>query len=146
MGVALLVVSFVGWLGHPSFLRIRDHDRHPMRQAVELVRGEAPAISPSHAAILTAAIGSGANQLRSYDPRVHRIQTTADLDALVAEARSTRKPLVLYVCGQRQLQRAHPDLFARIADREQFAIGPYLPGLEEFWSFQILRFVPGPLP
>ncbi len=135
----LAVVVFYGWLGHASLQAQRLHDRHPMRQAVVEVRGEAPAIAPSHADLLTGAAGSGANQLRTYDPRVRWVKTTADLDALVAEARADGKPLALYLCGPEQLAGSNPELAQRLADRSRFEEGAYLPGIEEFWSFRILR-------
>ena len=139
---AAVVIGFYGWISHASAERIRLHDRHPMRQAVVEVRGEAPAIATTHAALLTGAVGSGANQLRTYDPRVQWIKTIDDLDALIAESRSLQKPLVLYVCGPQQLARTYPDLAARLMDTTTFESGTYLPGLEEFWSFRILKLRP----
>lgn len=140
LGGFLLVTLFYGGLGREPLWVQRQHDRHPMRQAVVAVRGEAPAIDARHAAHLTGAIGSGANQLRTYDPRVRWIKTPAELDTLLAEAREAGKPLTLYLCGPQQLALAHPELSARLADSGQFEPGFYFPGIEEFWSFQILRW------
>ncbi len=140
LGGFLAITLFYGGLGRQSLWTQRQNDRHPMRQAVVAVRGEAPAIDTRHDGHLTGAVGSGANQLRTYDPRIRWIKTVADLDALLAEARTEGKPLTVYLCGPRELARVHPDLSARLADDSQFEPGFYLPGIEEFWSFQILRW------
>lgn len=141
-GIATLVMvaAFYGWIGHTSLFAQRSHDRHPMRESVVEVRGEAPAIAPSHAQRITGAAGSGANQLRTYDPRVVWVKTPADLDALIAQARAEKKPLDLYLCGPMELAKANPELAARLDDETVFEKGTYLPGIEEFWSFQTLHF------
>lgn len=134
---AMIVLGYA-WMAREPIDRIRTFDHHPMRQAVIVVRGEAPAISSTHASLLTGSLGSGANQLHSYDPRVRWIRSVEDLDALVAEAETSSKPLTLYVCGPEQLRRGHPELSARLeAGDGRFEPGQYLPGLEEFWSFRI---------
>lgn len=139
LAATAVLAIFFGWIGAPSLQAQRTYERHPMREAVTVVRGEAPAIDARHAALLTGAVGSGANQLHTYDPRVRRLQTVADLDAFIAESRETGKPLAIYVCGPRQLASSHPDLAERLEDETLFEKGDYLPGIEEFWSFQLLR-------
>jgi hypothetical protein len=139
---AFAVVALYAWLGLPPLSTIRAHDRHPMRQAVIAARGEAPAIDSRHADVLTAAVGSGANQLHTYDPRVQWIKTEADLSAAVARAREAAKPLIVYACGPKRLGLDHPAIAALLNDATRFDRGDYLPGQEEFWSFQIYRLRP----
>ncbi|MCB1234313.1 MAG: glycosyltransferase family 39 protein, partial [Verrucomicrobiae bacterium] len=143
IGLVAAVVVFYGALSRPALARMRLHDRHPMRRAVVAVRGEAPALEARHAALLTGTAGSGANQVRTYDPRVRWVKTVADLDALVAEARRSGKPLVIYACGLGQMARATPDLLARLRDPALFTPDPDpILGLEEFWSFRLFRLNP----
>ncbi|MCB1076461.1 MAG: glycosyltransferase family 39 protein [Verrucomicrobiae bacterium] len=143
---ALLSIALISgslWLNAKPLATIRRHDRHPMRQAVIAARGEAPAIDVRHAATLTAAVGSGANQIRTYDPRVTWIKTAADLEQAIAEATRTRKPLIIYACGPITLAREHPEIGTLLNDESRFEKTDYLPGQEEFWSFQLYQFRPG---
>lgn len=141
--VPLALVAGFLWLGWKPLATQRAHDRHPMRQAVAAVRGEAPAIGGRHAGMLTAAVGSGANQLRTYDPRIQWIKSGADLDALVRQARAESKPLVVYACGPGRLGQDLPEVAARLNDPAQFERGDHLPGQEAFWSFQLYRWRAG---
>lgn len=137
---AVLVVSGMTWVGWKPLATLRTNDRHPMRQAVIAARGEAPAIDVRHAGLITAAVGSGANQLRTYDPRVLWVKTPADLEKAIGQARAASKPLFIYVCGPGRLRHDHPDLAARLEDAGQFEPAGALPGQEAFWSFQLYRW------
>lgn len=133
------ILGLYAWLGARPLDTIRSHDRHPMRQAVAAARGESPAIDSRHAAVLTATTGSGANQIRTYDPRAIWIKTAADLEATIQSAHASAKPLIIYACGPARLRQDHPDLAAVLDDPNRFEPGEYLPGQEAFWSFQLYR-------
>lgn len=137
----LLVVAHAALAWKPLGL-IRGHDRQPMRQAVAAVRGEDRAYDIKHEALLTASTGSGNGQLKSYDPRMRPCDTVEELDAVIAEARASGKPLAVYVCGSRNLKRKTPDLHAKLEDPSLFEKGVYLKGLEEYWGYQILHLKP----
>lgn len=136
------LLCLYAWLAARPLDTIRSHDRHPMRQAVAAARGETPAIDRRHAAVLTAAVGSGANQIRTYDPRVRWIKTTDDLENAIQTARASAKPLVIYACGLSKLRQDQPGLAAILDHPGQFEPGEYLPGQEAFWSFQLFRLIP----
>jgi hypothetical protein len=140
---ACAVVAFYAWLAHQPLTTIRSHDRHPMRQAVIAARGEAPAIDARHAGVLTAAVGSGANQLRTYDPRVIWIRSESDLAAAMARAKEEQKPLIIYACGPQRLVQDQPAIAALLNDPARFEPGDHLPGQEAFWSFQLYRLRTG---
>ena len=138
---AVLVVTSYAWLTHEPRSRLRDFDRHPMQQAVKLVRGESPALGENQRDLLTASVGSGANQLQTYDPWLTWLKKASDLDAVMAESRETGKPLVVYCCSPRQVERQMGELFATLEDRATFDVELHesLIGLEEYWSFRIYR-------
>jgi hypothetical protein len=140
---AFAIVALYGWLALQPLATIRAHDRHPMRQAVISARGEAPAIDARHAGALTVAVGAGANQLRTYDPRVIWIKSEADLSAAIARAKQETKPLIVYACGPQRLRQDQPAIEALLNDPARFDLGDYLPGQEAFWSFQLYRLRTG---
>lgn len=136
---AVALVAGYGWLTHEPRSRVRAFDRHPMHAAVETVRGEAPARGPEHGNRITVAVGSGASQLRSYDPRVQSVKSLAEFEKFIALARESGRPLAVYCCSPNRVRADDPEIFARLEDPALFEKGEYLKGLEEFWSFQIYR-------
>ena len=72
--VAIILIVGYGWMVSPSLLRLRKYERHTMKEAVEVARGESPALDPKNAKVLTCVIGSGANQMSTYDPWVKPVK------------------------------------------------------------------------
>ncbi len=142
--ISILIVTGYAIFTWAPLEGIRLYDRQPMRQAVISARGEAPAYDTRHAALMTASVGSGNGQLKSYDPRVRPCDTLAEFDAVIAEARASHKPLTVYLCGSDALSHKNPELFARLEEPGLFEKGEYLKGLEEYWGYQILRLKTSP--
>lgn len=129
---------------------VREQPLHPMRDVVALVRGEAPAYDLRHEAVLTASIGAGNREMLSYDPRVHDCDRLADFDALIAKARQTGKPLVVYASGDqyRHGYRATkiPSLWARLNDPALFVHSDYVSSPNPFWGYSVFRLRPAAQP
>lgn len=135
-GSAMILVIAYGAMTAPALARIRNFERMPMREVVESVRSEAPALDPVNANILTCSIGSGAVQMRSYDPWVHPVKKQADFDSVLKEARESGKPLFIYVCSPLRVKREFPETWKLLEDPAIFEKIAYFKGLEEFWSYQ----------
>lgn len=136
---ALLLIVSYGLFTAPSLCRLRHFEREPMRAAVEFVRGEAPALKLENKNQLTCSIGSGAVQMRSYDPWVHPVKTQADFDLAVKEARDSGKTLSIYACSPLRVEREFPEAWKTLENPQVFEKTVYLKGLEEFWSYQLYR-------
>ncbi len=139
---AAVMIFAYGALTAPSLTRLRQFEREPMRAAVELVRGQAPALHVDNSKQLTCSIGSGAVQMRSYDPWVHPVKKQADFDKVLQDARNNGKSLSIYVCSPLRVQRDFPAAWKLLENEQIFEKTAYLKGLEEFWSFQIYQLKP----
>lgn len=139
IATAILIVIGYAWLASPSLARVRNFERHPMKTAVEFVRGHAPALAAENSSTLTASIGSGNRQMQTYDPWVRPIKEQVDFDDLLKEARQSGKPLYVYVCSPLRVQREFPGVWEQLENGQLFDKALYLKGLEEFWSFQIYQ-------
>ena len=112
---------------------IRSVPRQPMREAVASIRDRAPEA-------LTAVFGVSDRQTKSYDPRVHVLETLADLDAVIAEARKSRRPFYVYFCGRTESERRNPDLMKRVLDEKTFRHVLDEPGLEAMFSYHVYQW------
>lgn len=112
---------------------IRSVPRQPMREAVASIRDRAPEA-------LTAVFGVSDRQTKSYDPRVRVLETPADLDTVIAEARESRRPFYVYFCGRTESQRRNPDLMKRILDEKAFRHVLDEPGLEAMFSYHVYQW------
>ena len=133
--VLLFVVAYA-WVGHLPRQLTMAYPRHPMRDAVESVRGEAPALGPADG-WATVAIGAGAKQLHSYDPRVNTPNTLDDFEALQQQAISTGQHLAVYVIGPEEARQRYPHIFQRLDDPDRFELIRLEKGIEAFWSIRI---------
>ncbi len=136
---AILVIGY-GLMVSPSLARLRNYERQTMRAAVELVRGEAPARDTKNAKLLTCAIGSGANQMRTYDPWVKPIKEQSDFDKMLIKAKKSGLPLSVYVCSPLRVQREFPKAWLQLNNKKLFEESGNLKSIEEFWSFRIYQF------
>lgn len=136
---AVILIVGYGVMSAPALARIRHFERAPMRAAVENVRGTSPALNPINANTLTCSIGSGAVQMRSYDPWVRPVKKQADFDEVLKEARESEKDLFIYACSPLRVKRDFPDTWKLLEDPQIFEKIIYLKGLEEFWSYQIYQ-------
>ena len=137
--VALLTIFLYGFVTWAPRQRIRTFDRHPMRQVVEYVRGEVPALDAAQAGVMTAAIGPGKGQWHTYDPRVAMLSSAGDLTRLLEEAYENNEPLWIFCTDLRTERRDHADVLNVLDDERLFAKDALFKGLEEMWSIQIYR-------
>ncbi|NNE90904.1 MAG: hypothetical protein HKN23_04595 [Verrucomicrobiales bacterium] len=133
--LCVAIIALTAILTAPQREAVQLHDRHPMRQAVQFVRGESPALSPRQKNLVSISVGAGSDKLKTYDPRVQQCRSVAELEDILAEAGD--RPVAVYCCGPRNLRLFNPDLWAAIAESGRFEPGRLLKGVEEFWSFQI---------
>lgn len=117
----------------------RDHDVQPMRQAVRILRGEAPAIDARHQDMITASVGPGCGQLVSYDPRVQCCHNVDELRNLVGEAESSGRPLGVYCGCPGQLEQLDPEMYRELNESGHFAVVATLKATDGFWSFRLYR-------
>lgn len=144
IATAILIVTGYGWMTSPSLAQVRDFERHPMKAAVEVVRGNAPALAAANSNTLTCSIGSGSPQIQTYDPWVRPVKEQVDFDGLLKDARQSGKPLFVYACSPLRVQREFPGAWEQLENNQLFEKVIYLKGLEEFWSLQIYRFKMAP--
>lgn len=140
--VAALVVVLYGFVTWAPRHRIRAFDRQPMRQVVEHVRGEVPALGADQRKMMTAAFGPGKGQWQSYDPRAQNLSSAADLTQLVEAADQNRKLLWVYCADPRTMREIHADVLDVLDDPRLFAKDEYFKGMEEMWSVQVYRHEP----
>ncbi len=136
---AFAIVLLYAVLISDPLKRMREYDRQPMRQAVETVRGEVPALSEDHFQILTGSVGSGQGQIQTYDPWIREIDEAGDLEDLIADARTEHKPLFIYCCSPFSVKVGKPEVFDILQDRDVFERMAYHRGMEEYWSYQIYK-------
>lgn len=142
-----LQVLFIG--GYALFTvdpryRLVHNDRQPIRQAVQLVRGESPAFSESQKDTITASFGTSRGMIKSYDPRNHICKSLSQFKQLIERARRENKLFFVYHCGY-QIARNVPDDTAiqdRIETSGDFEQIAYVKGLEEMFSYHIYRLKP----
>jgi len=136
---AIFLIVAYGWMVSPSIARLRQFEREPMRAAVEFVRGESPALNADNARTLTGAIGSGRDQMRTYDPWMQPIKKQEEFDVLLEKAAQSSLPLFIYTIGPSRVKRNFPEAWEQLENDQLFEKVKYIKGLEEFWSFQIYR-------
>jgi hypothetical protein len=136
-GTAVLVVALYWIAASGPRAAIREEERHPMREVVAQVRGISPALTTDDGGVITVAMGSGDRQLRTYDPWVRPVETVEELEGAVAEARESGKRLAVYVCSAARVKRETPEAMGLLEDEGVFEKGVPVPGLEEFWSFEV---------
>lgn len=138
-GVAALTVALFWVTASGPRGAVRDRERHPMREVVLEVRGVSPAVTSDDEGLITVAMGSGDRQLQSYDPWIRPLDTRAELEAAMADARESGKAVAVYVCSPLRVERESPEVMALLGDENEFTKGGEVDGLEEFWSFDVFR-------
>ncbi len=113
-------------------VRQKTHDRQPMRQTVAYIRDQAPEA-------LTGSWGISDRQTQSYDPRVTVLAKDSDLDALIARARSEKKPLYVYACGEQVTIQRRPEMTMRVKSSGEFELVNTVRGLEELFTYKVYR-------
>lgn len=137
--VSALIIIGYGCMTSPSLSRLRKYERHTMNKAVKIARGESPALDSKNSNLLTASIGSGANQMQTYDPWVKPVKEQADFDAMISKAKESGKPLLIYACSPLRIQGEFPDAWKQLENENLFEKAEYVKGIEEFWSYQIYK-------
>ncbi len=143
VGVPLVLLALLwtssDWARH----QIIEIPRQPMREATALA-AEIGRRFPS--GCQTAAAGTSAGQISTYDPAALRIESESDLAEAMALTARTKRPLLLYVAGWELIAPKKPDLFAKISDPNSFQEVGHLRGLEEMFSYHLLLHTPPQLP
>ena len=130
----------------PALARIIAVPRQPIRETVAAMRGQAPALQAADDHILTASFGGGARQMLSYDPRLHILKTTADLENLIQLALSTQRPLFLCFRGPDAIAAECPELLAALTSDPRWQALPPILGMEAMLSYHLYRFAPDAIP
>ena len=121
--------------------RIGHYERQPMLQVVEAVRGKGhPDSPPKEEALITATFGTSDRQILSYDPLVRFPESPADIDALVAEAQSNDKALIVYFCDDKRAERDSPDLLARVVKSPDFEQKQVFKGMEAMFRYSVYEW------
>ena len=124
--------------------------RQPIREAVALVRGISPALTPDPDTV-TAAFGTSAGQIRIYDPAVHLVENVDELRALTEKCRAEGKPLWIYLFNYPRsehaasgdgVRRAWPAMLDYTEDSGEFERVGTVPGMETIWTCALYRSVP----
>lgn len=136
-----LLVCYAGLAAAPIQRQI-DFPRHPIREAVETVRGESPALSIAHSRIKTIAVGPGSGQMASYDPHTVAVKDRASLSAAIDHSRQSGEPLWVYSSNDGELGNLTPDLAEVLHDTSTFEEIDYVYGVEAFWSIRIFHLRP----
>ncbi len=111
---------------------VREVDRQPVRQTVGLIRTRSPDA-------VTATFGVSDRQSAIYDPRVHILGNSAELDQVIADSRAAGKPLYVFYCSDQHSKPRLPEVYARVVDSGEFERVGVLPGSEELFSYRVYR-------
>ena len=147
----LLIAALFALASAPAIARQQQIPRQPIREAVALARGSAPALQPNPD-VVTATFGTGAGQIRIYDPAVHLLADTAALTNLTNECRDAGKPLWIYLFNRHAITSISsptdpdsapwPDMLAFLEDSGEFQYVGLVPGMEAIWSCSVFCSVP----
>jgi hypothetical protein len=144
--IALQVLFIAGyWLvSQDARHRIVHYDRHPIRQAVDTVRGESPAFSDKLGNILTASFGTSRGMIKSYDPHNAVVKSLDQFEVMVERSLNEDKPFYVYHCGYQVAQNVPADkaILDRIEKSGEFEQIDYIKGIEEMFSYHIYKFNP----
>lgn len=125
---------------------IRDHPRQPLREAVELARGDQfPAYLPEGANLTTVSFGVSARQLQAYDPRIYPLDRSSEenlraLEDLMSQAREAGTEMVVIYGGRNLVEQSNPELLELVEESGEFSPVGMVPGLEKMMSFHVARF------
>ncbi len=139
LGMALFLASYALSTSTSRDL-LMEQSRQPLREVVEAVRG-GQAYGEKDENLITAVFGTSKRMLTSYDPRVQILDNPADLEAIINQAKTSNKALIIYHCGYLRAQEEEPDMLAIVDNPQRFEeLTPVL-GLEELFSYRIYRLI-----
>jgi len=141
-GLGLVLVALYAVAANRPLHALALYPRQPIRDTVETMRGVAPTYGRlGDTEALTATFGTSQQRLLSYDPRVIRLRSLEDLEALAARAHEEERTLWVAFCGrQRALQDNDAALVGYLEDPETgFEKVKVQPGWEEMWTYHIFR-------
>jgi hypothetical protein len=131
----LLIIALFGLTTQDARSRFVSHDRQPIRQTVTSYRD-------THPEALVTVFGVSDRQIESYDPRAIPIQTPAELEPLLAQAKAENRPFYAVFAGRNASQQRCPDLLARVTSSPDFKLHSRHPGLEAMFSYEVWRWQP----
>jgi len=140
--VALLIIGFYGFVTWAPRHRIRSFEQHPMKQAVEHIRGKMAATGGGQGGVITATIGTNKGLWRTYDPYIHELSSSVALTRLLEMADEAGKPLWVYRIGAVARQEMPADAFDLLNDEGLFTKGEFFRGMEEMSGVQVYRHQP----
>lgn len=126
----LVTVAAFGFATEQPRQMYVSHDRQPIRQTVQAIREKKPDA-------LTGTFGVSDRQAQSYDPDVRLLSKPEDVDALLAEGKSSGLPVFIYVAGLTESTKRSPELMKRVALSPDFVPIKELKGLEAMYSYTI---------
>ena len=143
----LLVAGLYAAATAPALARQQHIPRQPIREAVALVRGEAPDLTPDPD-IVTAAFGTSAGQIRLYDPAVHLVTDVAALRSLAEKCREEGRVLWVYLFNRPGAEAPDPAdkdaapwpaMLEYVEDGADFERVGTVPGMEAMWTCTLYR-------
>ncbi|MFT5106984.1 MAG: hypothetical protein ACI9UA_002612 [Pseudoalteromonas tetraodonis] len=141
---ALAMLGFVSLYGlttaHARQIECQ-YSRQPIRQVVATVRG-ANAYSPEDDNMITASFGTAKGMMVSYDPRNHVLKKAGELRALIEEANSSGKDLVIYACNIKRARKFDPDMMKIVEDPKIFRERQApIPGVGEIFTYHVYEHI-----
>ena len=132
-----VVLAAFGTVAASPLIRQQEYPHYPMRDAVERVRKEAPAVSPTQKETFTIAIGHGAGQFSTYDPWCQVARNEEQFLALADQAQQSGKRLFVYCIDENTVEQQFPTVAARLTNPQEFREMAFHYGVEAFWSITI---------
>lgn len=134
--VVALVFAFAVWT-HPHRQWLIENPLQQTRESVRLCRPHPDPLAPEQREILTA---SFCGEPDAYDARVVLLRTRAELEALMAEARATGRPLYLNISNAWSARTHTPELWQIFTDESLFEPLAELPGFDPTLTRRVARY------
>ena len=138
-GGALLVIGLgaYSWLGAPARHALRERPYYPLRESVQLTRTNTDPTAPENAEILTASWESVPSY---YDPRVRYVRNPGELEAIMAEADATARPLFVNIGRKKMADRHSHANMVLVEDPARFELLATLPGYKPTRTRYVYRY------
>ncbi|MBW2395992.1 MAG: glycosyltransferase family 39 protein, partial [Deltaproteobacteria bacterium] len=123
-----ILAGFLGTFGlfsEPARVALQERSFRPSREAVELTRPLGDPVAQENERILTARLS---DRKIVYDPRMLKVATLEELEALMGEADTAGKALYINSGRLFHNRRHRPEVFALLDDPLRFALVGELPG------------------
>jgi len=131
-----LIVAVFGAVTFPARKALRERPLEYIREAAESARGGHPLFHPHAARFLVA---SAAVDLETYEPGARKIESLADLDALISEARQSGRTLMVVRGNPWALGAQDPGLMKALSDPAAFEVVADFPGFDPTLNQRVLR-------